>query len=90
MIASSGPMAARSRIAEERVSMKSGPSIARAAAQVDGQRLLGILIQPLLNHIDDQHVGALGCQSDEQGCQRRGRHGALVNKPGEALLYATP
>ena len=59
----------RAREKEER------PSPRCLTAQVGDQRLLGRLVEPLFQHIDDQDRGAFGFQSGKQSnqCRRRGR-----------------
>ena len=66
MIASSGPAAARSRIAEERVIKIKRLRTRPAAAQMGYQRLLRGLVQALLHHVDDNDRCAFRFQSDEQ------------------------
>ena len=86
MIASSAPTAARSRIALERVSRKSGRALGPTAAQMGDQGLLGGLVQPLLHHVDDQDGRAFGFQSGEQGDQRLRHRGAVLDEPGQRLI----
>jgi hypothetical protein len=63
MMASWAPTAARSRIAQERVSRKSGRPLGRAAAaQVGDQGLLGGLVQPLFHHVNDEGGRTFGFQ----------------------------
>ena len=86
MIASSAPTASRSRIALERVRRKSGRAVGPTAAQVGNQGLLGGLVQPLFQHVDDQDGRAFGFQSGEQGDQRLRHGGAVLDEPGEGLI----
>jgi hypothetical protein len=42
------------------------PTVGSTAAQVRGHRLLGGLVQTLLDHIDDQGAGVLVFEADKQ------------------------
>ena len=69
MIASSAPTAARSRMAVERVRTKSGRAPGPRRRKLGDQGFLGGLVQPLLQHVDDQDGRAFGFQPDQQGDQ---------------------
>ena len=85
MIASSALTAAKSRIAQERVSRNSGRAPGPRRRRWAMQRLLCGLVQSLFHHVDNHDGGAFGFQSDKKGNQGLRGRSTVFNEPSQGL-----